>query len=181
MKTEPYTRKNKPDFTRYKSKNIKKLSKSWRRPRGMHNKVRLRIKGHIKSPSIGYGNKKELKGLYKGTINYKIVNNLNDLKDLGLNAVIISSKLGLRKKLQLINEIKKLNLKVLNIKNIESYLKDAEDKIKQRKERSKRKEQKKEELKKKAEEKSKEKKELTKEEKTELEKQEKKKVLEQGL
>lgn len=181
METKSNLKKEKPSFIRYKSKNIKKLSKSWRRPRGMHNKVRLRIKGHIKAPSIGYGNKSQLKGLYKGQVKYKLVTSLNDLKNLDAKAIIISNKIGLKKKIQLLNEIKKLDIKILNIKDIDSYLKNVEEKLKQRKEKKKQIEQKKEEFKKKAEEKSKEKKELTQEEKAELEKQEKKKVLEKGL
>ncbi|MEK6835636.1 MAG: eL32 family ribosomal protein [Nanoarchaeota archaeon] len=180
METKQNFRKEKPDFIRYTSKNLKKLGKSWRRPRGIHNKVKLKIKGHIKSPSIGYGNKSELKGLYKGQISYKVVSNLSELKNLDTNAVLISSKLGLKKKVQLLNEIKKLNVKVLSIKDIDAYIKNIEEKLKQRKEKKKQIEQKKEEFKKKAEEKSKEKKELTQEEKSELEKQEKK-VLEKGL
>ena len=172
-------RKKKPEFTRYNSEYLKKLNSNWRRARGIHNKVRLKRKGHPKAPSIGYRNINKIRGFYKSQFDYKIIDSEKDLENLDKNYVILSSKLGLKKRLQLINKIKSLNLEILNIKDVDKFVKQVEEKLKQNKEKKKKGEEKKEV--KKAEVIEKEKKELTKEEKLEKEKLEKKKVLEKGL
>ena len=175
-------KKNKPTFVRYNSQYLKKLGSNWRTPRGIHNKVREKRKGHPKMPSIGYGSSKQTLGLYKSEFDYKLVNSEKDLKNLDKKYIIISSKLGLKKRLQIINEIKALNIKVLNIKDLDKYVKGVEERLKQNKEIKKTEKQKKQETKKKIEEKviQKEKTELTQEEKSEKEKLEKKKTLEKG-
>lgn len=174
------TKKKKYRFIRYNSQYLKKLSSKWRRPRGMHNKVRLKKKGHPRFPAVGHGSVKETHGLYKSKFKYKLINSEKDLENLNNNYVILSGSLGLKTKLKLINKLKNLNNKILNIKDLDKFVKDAEEKLKLKKEAKKVKKQKKEESKKKREEKTtkKEEKELTPEEKIEKEKLEKKKVLE---
>ena len=173
-------KKKKPEFTRYNSQYLSKLSSNWRSPRGIHNKTKLKKKGHPKVPSIGYGSPKGIQGLYKSEFSYKLINSEKDLENLDKEYVILSSKLGLKTKLQLINKLKQLNVKILNIKDLDKFVKDAEEKLKLNKEAKKLSKQKKEVSKKKREEKAteKEKKELTQEEKTEKEKLEKRKILE---
>lgn len=169
-------KRNSPDFIRYRSKNIKKLKKSWRRPKGLHNKLRLKLRGYGKLPSIGYGTDKRLREEFKG-FSPTIIRTLDDLKELKKKEVIISASLGLKKKISILNKIKELKIKVLNIKDVEGFLKKAEEALKKRREKTKKKVKEKEEKK---EEKKKEKKkeEETKEKKEEKEKLEKKKVLE---
>lgn len=171
---------SKRTFKRYHAGNLKKLGSSWRRPRGMHNKVRLKRKGHIKSPLIGYGGNKKTLGFYQSKFDYKIVNSEKDLINLDKKYVILSSTLGLKNKLQLLEKLKNLNIKVLNIKDLEKFIKKTQEKLSSKKEQKKTQQKKKEEIKKKLEEKVEEKgkKELTLEEKSEKEELEKRKVLE---
>jgi len=172
--------KHKPNFTRYNSEYLKKLDSNWRSPRGIHNKVRLKRKGHPRSPSIGYGSPKEEYGLYKSKFSYKIINSENDLLNLDEEYVILSGRLGIKNKLNIINKLKASNVKILNLKDPEKFIKDVEEKLKQKKDKRKKHGQEKQELKKKIEEKAvqKEKKELTIDEKIEKEKLDKKKLLE---
>jgi large subunit ribosomal protein L32e len=170
--------KKKRKFVRYKSVNQVKLKGGWRRVRGMHNKVRLKKKGHIHKVSIGYGTKKEERNLYNSKFDYKLINNLNDLNDLDKKYILISKSIGLKKRIEILKRAMELNLNVIKFNDINLFLKNAEEKLNENKKNKQKKQQKKEFYQKKAEEKSKEKKELTPEEKIEAEKEEKKKLLE---
>jgi large subunit ribosomal protein L32e len=168
----------KKKFVRYGSINQKKLKKSWRRPRGMHNKVRLKKKGHIHKVSIGYRTKKETRDFYNSKFDYKLVNNLNDLNNIDKKYILISKSIGLRKKIEILKKAKELNLDVLNFKDTDSFLKNVQDKFMKIRKSKEEKQQKKEVFKKKVEEKEKEKKEISPEERAEKEKEDKKKLLE---
>lgn len=176
MENNNQTKKKK--FIRYKSVNQVKLKGGWRRVRGMHNKVRLKKKGHIHKVSIGYGTKNETKNFYNSEFDYKLINNINDLNDISKKYILISRLIGLKKKIEILKKAKELKLNVIKVNDIDSYLKNIQDKLSEKKQKKAKKQEKKEIYKKKAEEKSKEKKELTSEEKVEQEKEDKKKLLE---
>lgn len=178
METLNLRKRKKIKFIRYNSEYLRKLSPNWRRAKGMHNKVRLKKKGHNKSPSIGYGTPKEFRTFFKSKFDYVLVKSEKDLENLNKKEIMLSKKLGLKKRLWLINKIKLMNLSVLNIKNLNDYVKAIEEKLKQKIENKKLVKQ---EIKKKVDEKTAEKKELSPEEKIEKEKIEKKKVLEKGI
>ena len=152
---------------------LKKLKDSWRKPKGIHSKLRLQKKGKGKLVRIGYGSKKELRGLIKGK-KTTYVSNLKDLENLK-EAIIISSKTGLKKKLEIINRAKELKLEIINIKDVDKFLEDAK---KNQEDKKKSKEDKKKKIVTK-EEKIKE--EESKEDKEKKIKEDKKKVLEKGL
>ncbi|MBS3159645.1 hypothetical protein J4436_02560 [Candidatus Woesearchaeota archaeon] len=131
-------------FIRQDSNKKKQFRTKWQKPRGMHSKIRLRKKGHPVLPNIGYGSKK-----IKSTIVY--INNLQDLKKINNNEVIISSKLSARKKLIVLEDILKRNIKIINIKNPEKFKSDLLEAFNKRKTENKNKNtkrtQKKDELK----------------------------------
>ena len=172
------TPKRKKRFIRYKSVNQVKLKGGWPRLRGIHNKVRLKKKGHIHKVSIGYGTKKEARNLYNSLFDYKFINNLKDMDNIACEYILISKSIGMKKKIEILKKAKKMNLKIINIKDIDMFLKNVESKKTEDKESKKKKHEKKEEAKKKAEEKLKDKKEITQEQKSDIEKEEKKKLLE---
>ena len=133
---------------------LKKLDFNWRKPRGIHNKLRKRKRGKWNVPSIGYGNANILKHLVGGLMPV-LVRNVNELKKLTKdNLVVISGNVGMKKKIQMLEEIKKLKLKVKNIDDIDKFLKEVEENFKKRKEvketKDKEKQKSKEEFEKKA-------------------------------
>lgn len=168
-------KRKKRKFTRYKSVNQVKLKGGWRRVRGMHNKVRLKKKGHIHKVSIGYGTKKKTRNLYNSMHDYKLINNLNDLNNIDKKYILISRLTGLKKKIEILKKSKELGLNVIRVKDIDVFLKGVEERLNKKKQDKEKKQKKKEVYQKKAEEKSKDKKEA-KEENTE--KEDKKKILE---
>src|SRR3989344_2169827 len=94
---------------------LKKLKDSWRRPRGIHSKLRLKKRGKGKRPKIGYGNDRKIRGLTKNQ-HYTYINNIKDLENIK-NSIIISSNIGLKKKLGIITKAKELGLNILNMGN----------------------------------------------------------------
>ena len=109
-----------PKFYRrdwYKVLRLGKKSKKkriWRDSKGRHSKVRLKVKGKPKRPTVGYGEAKELHGLVDG-IKPVLVINIEKLKEISKGeGVIVSGKLGKRKRNAILEEARKMNLKVLN-------------------------------------------------------------------
>lgn len=169
-------KKKKPKFVRQEAYKRKRLSRTgWKKPKGMHSKMRRKKKGKRKSPSVGYSSPKAVRGLTREGFKPVLVKTLKDLDKIKENEIIILSRtLGLRKRLQLLEKIKQLKLKIQNIKNIDKFIKQAkenqEKKKKEKKEKKKSKQKKPKETKKKQE---------TEEEKEKREKEEKRKILEQ--
>ncbi len=163
----------KPNFIRQEHHKRKRLAKKWRQPKGMHSKLRQKFKSHIKHPSPGFGAPKKIRGLDRGGLKPVIASNIDELnyvsKDQG---VIIGKNVGLKKKIGLLRKAKEKGIVILNVKNIDEFLKRSEDYRKSKKEEMKKKEDEKDKIKqelvKKADEKS----------IAEKEKEEKKKVLE---
>lgn len=60
MNNKNVIRKKKPKFIRQDTNRAKKFKIKWRKPKGMHSKLRLNKKGHQKSPSQGYRAPKKL-------------------------------------------------------------------------------------------------------------------------
>lgn len=176
----------KPEFLRQDYGHLAGLERKWIRPRGIQSKLRLNRKGHQKSVSPGYGSPAEVRGLSKEGLKPVLISDPNKLAsiDPAKEGIILSSAMGIKKRLITLKEAMNRKIKVLNIKDPASYLKRIEDDMKKKKEqkseKTEMKKKKKEELEKKAKEKEKEKKleeALTDEEKKEKDKEEKDKVL----
>lgn len=106
----------KPLFRRSEGFRYKKLGKKWRKPRGRHNKLRTKLGGKGNSPAIGYGTKREVRGLHPSGYEDTLIATPSDLDNLNAKkqAVRISAKVGKRKKAMILERAKKLKLKVLN-------------------------------------------------------------------
>lgn len=167
-------KQKKPVFLREDAHKVKKLAKKWRSPRGIHSKMREKIKGHRRLPSIGWSSPVEVKYLNPEGYEQILIYNVQDL--LSTNSPkIISSGVGLKKRLEIVKKAKEKNIKILNIPNLDEFIKKIEENIKKRKEMAK------ELTKKKVEPvvaKKEIKKEETPEEKEKREREEKKKILE---
>jgi len=177
--------KRKPVFKRHAYHRKKRLGKMWRRPRGLHSKMRLQRKGHRNVVSVGYRTPAALRGMHISGLEQIIVHNTSELSKINPSTQgIIVANVGEKKRIDILKEALKLKIRVINYKDPASYLKSIEEQMKKKKDEKSLKEEekkkKKDELKKKAEEKAKEKKleeALTDEEKKEKEKEEKDKVL----
>jgi len=127
----------KPNFVRGDSNKEKcKTSNKWRKPRGLHNKRRLNKKGHQKNPSVGFKSPKLVKNLNKDGLNIKLVTNINQLKKIkkDRDIVLISSTIGVKKKIVLLEICLKDGLKVSNFKDIKLFIDKSKNKLKEKKE-----------------------------------------------
>jgi len=119
-------KKKKPEFARYGWRKKKKLSKSWRRPRGHDNKMREHIAAKGAMVNSGYRKKKEERGLHPSGVREVPVFNVNDLvkavvaKEETAAAVPVAARIasgvGRRKREQIEEEAAARGIKVLNPK-----------------------------------------------------------------
>ncbi|MEM5853284.1 MAG: 50S ribosomal protein L32e [Candidatus Aenigmatarchaeota archaeon] len=108
--------RKKPEFKRWLSQFYKRLNESWRRPRGMHSKIRKRKKSKIKMPNIGYGAPKNLRYLHPSGLMEVLVYNVKDLEkiDPSKQAIKIAHTVGKKKRQEILKKAEEMKIKVLN-------------------------------------------------------------------
>jgi len=126
----------KPNFIREDYQKRKCIPLPWRRPVGLHSKMRHRFAGHRALVDPGYGSPKEAYGLHPSGYEPVVIHTLNELSRLNPKSqgAILGSTLGIPKRIALLAEAKKLGIKVLNVKDIDAELKSIQDRIAARKE-----------------------------------------------
>jgi len=128
-------KRKKPLFLAQDSHKKKRIRKRWVKPRGLHSKIRLGKMGYRVKVTPGYKSPKLVRGTVFG-MSPVIVSSLKDFDGLDpvKDGVIISSKVGIKFKLVLLQKAKDFNLTVLNIK-MDKFIKKVEGNIKIRKEK----------------------------------------------
>lgn len=98
--------------------NHKKSSvpESWRKPQGKHSRSRLKKKGAAPMPNAGYRKPEEVRGKHPSGYDEVLVHNTSDLDELDpeTEAARIASKVGGRKREQIIEKADDEEIKVLN-------------------------------------------------------------------
>jgi large subunit ribosomal protein L32e len=111
----------KPKFIRQESWRYKRLKENWRRPKGLDNKMRKKVKGWPACPNIGYRGPKESRGLHPSAFKEVRVFNLDDLNKVNpeTEAIRIASTVGNRKRAEIIKEARERGIHVLNPREFE--------------------------------------------------------------
>jgi len=93
----------------------KKSLRKWRRPRGKQSKIRLHRFSYPPMPTVGYKSPRKEAGRIQGLIP-KLVHNIKELESLSKNNIaILASRIGAKKKLELIKRADELKIKILNV------------------------------------------------------------------
>lgn len=128
LKTRKRVKKNKPDFARSESWRYLRIKKSWRRPRGLDHKMRRKIKGWPPTVSTGYKGPKVARGLHPSGYREVLVHNAKELSkiDPKFEAARIAHTVGKKKRVQIVDEAKKLEVFILNFTPVEELV-ETED------------------------------------------------------
>jgi len=112
--------KKRPTFRAQESWRYKRIDSRWRKPKGFDSFMRIQKKSWPAIVKIGYRGPKAVRGLHPSGYNDILIHNINGLKNLdpSNDAIRLSSKIGKRYKLLIINEADKLGFKILNKGNL---------------------------------------------------------------
>ncbi|KAK8866173.1 60S ribosomal protein L32 [Kwoniella newhampshirensis] len=114
----PIVKKRTKVFKRHQSDRYHGVKESWRKPKGIDNRVRRRFKGQIPMPKIGYGSNKKTRHLLPSGHKELLVHNLPELELLlmhsGKYAASIAHGVSSKKRIEIIARAKVLGVKVTN-------------------------------------------------------------------
>ncbi len=116
LKLREEMNRRRPEFIRQESWRYVRVKESWRRPRGIDSKMRLKKKGKPPLVSIGYRNPRLVRGLHPTGFREVIVYNVKDLEkvDPDREAIRIAGSVGRRKRIEIIEKADELGIVVLN-------------------------------------------------------------------
>ena len=116
LKIRARQKAKKPKFNRHDAHKKERLGKSWRRPRGLHNKLRQHVaaKGKIVGP--GFGSPKTVRGYHPSGFKEVLVFNIKDLEKAEGCVVRIASTVGLKKRKEIVAKALEMDVSVLNVK-----------------------------------------------------------------
>ncbi|MCD6323590.1 MAG: 50S ribosomal protein L32e [Desulfurococcales archaeon] len=88
----------------------------WKKPKGNDNPMRLKLKGHPPVVSAGYRTPKIIRGLHPSGLKPVVVHSIKELSELNPaeHILYISSRVGGRKRAEIINKALDLGFKVAN-------------------------------------------------------------------
>jgi len=129
-------KEKKPEFIKQDYQRRKRLGRKlkWRKPKGIHSKIRHHFKGRRKMPSPGYKSPRKVRNLHSSglmIINVASIDNLKEIKREN-EGIFIAKNVGIKKRLEIFKKAKELNINVLNL-NVDEQIKKIEDSINSKK------------------------------------------------
>src|SRR3989344_717661 len=124
-------KERKPEFIRQDNPKRMKVNDKWRKPKGIHSKIRHKFKGRRKMPSRGYKSPYDVRGLHISgmkMVNISSINELNNI-DVKTEGIIVGKTVGTRKKLEIWRKAKEKGIKVLNL-DVDSHIAKIEQILK---------------------------------------------------
>ncbi len=106
----------KPEFNFHDSHKKKRLGTSWRKPRGLHNKLRQQVAAKGKLVRPGFGSPAAVKGFHPSGMPEVLVNNVAELSKAEGFAVRIAAAVGMKKRMEIQAKAAEMGLKILNPK-----------------------------------------------------------------
>lgn len=105
-----------PAFKRQEWFRYKMLGEKWRRPKGLHSKMKRGLKRRPPMVEIGYGGPAKTRGLHPSGFEEVLVYNVDDLENIDpkKQAVRIGGTVGTKKRITIEDRAKELGIRVLN-------------------------------------------------------------------
>ena len=105
-------------FKRHQSDRYVKVTESWRKPKGIDNRLRRKFRGMTRMPKIGYGSNSQTKHVLQNGFKKFRVFNTSDLELLLMHnrtyAAQIAHNVSSAKRRAIVDRAAQLNIKVLN-------------------------------------------------------------------
>jgi large subunit ribosomal protein L32e len=116
MKVKAQLKKRQPKFIRQDAHKHKRVQKVWRKPRGLHSKIRDSRKGYRAKLQEGYRTPKAVRGLDKHGLLPVLVSTTKQLEALDpkVHSLIISGTLGGRRKLEILKIAQEKSFTLVN-------------------------------------------------------------------
>jgi large subunit ribosomal protein L32e len=135
LKLRKALKAKKPYFLHDDHQKRKCIPLRWRKPHGLHSKVRHRFAGHTVMPDPGFGSPKAAYGLHPSGLAPVLIHTLNELTRLNpkTDGAVLGSTLGMARRVLLLGKAKELGVRVLNFKDIDAALKDIQESLASRK------------------------------------------------
>ncbi|KAJ3275280.1 60S ribosomal protein L32 [Terramyces sp. JEL0728] len=118
LKKVDIIKKRTKKFTRHQSDRYAKLDASWRKPKGIDNRVRRRFKGQIAMPKIGYGSNSKTRHVLPDGFKKFLIRNKNELELLLMHNRVYSAEIAhnvsSKNRIAIIERARQLDIKVIN-------------------------------------------------------------------
>jgi len=107
---------SKPAFNRQESWRYKRVKPAWRRARGVTSKIRKEESGWPAKVKVGYGTAAATRGLHPRGLQERRIHGLSELEGLDpkIHIIRISARVGERKKITLLDELRHRNFHIAN-------------------------------------------------------------------
>mgnify|MGYP001612194463 CR=1 FL=1 len=135
MKIRKALKDRKPAFRQQDSHKKKRVEKVWRRPRGLHSKIRHNKWSYPKRIQIGYKSPAEVRGLHPSGLLPIMVHCVADLKkiDVKTQGALIAGDVGGRKRVDIVKAAGAI--RILNFEDTAAFLSEVANEMEGRKSR----------------------------------------------
>tara|TARA_B100001029_G_scaffold25293_1_gene17762 strand:+ start:721 stop:1146 length:426 start_codon:yes stop_codon:yes gene_type:complete len=109
-----------PSFKRQNWFRYKRLGEKWRRPRGIHSKMRRHFKYRIPVAQVGFRGPASVRGLHPSGFEEVLVHNTKEVENINpeTQAVRISSTVGDKKRELIVKKADELKIRVFNRRDL---------------------------------------------------------------
>lgn len=106
----------KPSFTRQEGFRYKRLGNKWRKPKGLHSKMRKSLKYRPPMVKVGYRGPKATRGFHPSGFREIMVHNLKDMDKINpkLEAARIAHSVGMKKRMEIEEKADEKKIRILN-------------------------------------------------------------------
>ncbi len=116
LETRKRIKSKKPEFLIQDFHRRKELPRKWRKPKGLHSKMRLRKKGHPKNVEIGFSSPKLVRNLDRRGMQRILVSNPKEISsiDKEKQAILIRHGVGARMRIEILTKAAEKGIRVIN-------------------------------------------------------------------